>query len=148
MSLQYNLQYVCTQAGENGLHQKGSSGEGLNWAMRSPWQRGPPRCRAWGECGREFHAEVAWSGGNRSSLLQFWEILMAAVQALAVMNSSHTLTHAHTHTHHYITDNNSYITRPSGHWGNYNELTSVSAGQNKYKHLEIHVPWWQQHNTE
>lgn len=39
-------------------HQKGLSGKGLNWAMRSPWQRGPPRCRAWGECGREFHAEV------------------------------------------------------------------------------------------
>lgn len=58
-SPQSNLQYICTHAGENGLHQKGSSGEGLNWAMRSPWQRGPPRCCAWGECGREFHAEVA-----------------------------------------------------------------------------------------
>lgn len=41
-----------------GFHQKGSSGKGWNWAMRSPWQREPPQCRAWGECGREFHAEV------------------------------------------------------------------------------------------
>ena len=122
---------------------RGSSGNGLNWAMRSPWQRGPPRCRAGkvgeegGGCGREFHAEEVWSG--RESLFTFFtvfrEILMAAVQALTVMNSSHTLTdslthtHTHTHTHHYITDYNSYITRPCGHWGNYSLLTSAPAGQ-------------------
>lgn len=36
-----------------------SSGGGLNWAVRSPWQRGPPRCGVGeGECGRGFHAEV------------------------------------------------------------------------------------------
>lgn len=29
-----------------GFHQKG-----VEWVTRSPWQRGPLQCRAWGECG-------------------------------------------------------------------------------------------------
>lgn len=85
-----------------------------------------------GDVGGSFMLKRSEVGGNRSSLFTvFREILMAAVQALTVMNSSHTLTHSrsHTHTHHYITDYNSYITRPRGHWGNYSLLTSVPAGQ-------------------
>lgn len=43
-------------------------------------------------------------------------------------NELFTHTHAR-HTHHYITDNDSYITRPRGHRGYYNALTSVPTGQ-------------------
>lgn len=69
-----------------------------------------------GDVGGSFMLKRSEVGGNRSSLFTvFREILMAAVQALTVMNSSHTLTHSRSHTHHYITDYNSYITRPRGH---------------------------------
>lgn len=37
---------------------------------------------------------VVWSAGNRSLRLRFWEILMALVQTLAVLHTSHT--HIHT----------------------------------------------------
>lgn len=120
-----------------GFHQKGSSGEGLNWAMRSPWQRGPPRCRAWG---------VVWEGVSCWSGLKWRESLFTcflfflrflgdshgrgpSTHSNELFTHTHSHTFTHTHTHHYITDNNSYITGPRGHWGNYNALTSVPAGQ-------------------
>lgn len=67
---------------------RGSSGEGVNGNVE------PRRRGAGGERGRE---PTRWSGlkweGIALHLLRFWEILMAAVQALALMNSSHTLTY-------------------------------------------------------
>lgn len=141
ISLQYNLQHICAQAGENGQDFIKRGRVERDWIGR--WDHhGNEDLRGVeheGNVGGNFMLKWSKVGGNRSSLfffLRFWEILMAAVQALTVMNSSHTHIHthsthtrAHTHTHHYITDNNSYITRPCGHWGNYNELTSVPAGQ-------------------
>lgn len=109
-----SLQYICTQAGENraGFYQKGSSEDGLNWAMRSPWQRGPPRRRARGECGREFHAEVPQSGGNRSPLFTLSGDSRGRGPSTHI---NELFTRALTLTHHYITGNNTYITRPCGH---------------------------------
>ena len=94
---------------------RGSSGNGLNWAMRSPWQRGPPRCRAGkvgeegGGCGREFHAEEVWSG--RESLFTFFYGFSGdshgrgpSTHSNELFTHTYRLTHTHTHTHtHTIT---------------------------------------------
>lgn len=86
-----------------GFHQKGVEwrgtelGDGITMATR---RTSAVQSRRWMWAGV---VTLKWSevGGNRSSLLRFWEILMAAVQALTVMNSSHTLTqHTHTPLHH------------------------------------------------
>lgn len=93
--------------------------------------------------GGSCHAEVVWSG--RESLFTF-TVLGDSHGRGPSTHSNELFTHTHsthTHTHHYITENNSYITRPRGHRGNYNAYINARR-PNKYKHLEIHVPWWQQ----
>ena len=142
MSLQCDLQYVCTQAGENGQDfikkgvewkwtelsdeitmatrtsavqsREGGGGGGRMWEGVSCW-----RGLKWE--GIALHFFYGFSGDSHGR--------GPSTHSNELFTHTYRLTHKHTHTHHYITDYNSYITRPCGHWGNYSLLTSAPAGQ-------------------
>lgn len=137
-SLQNHVQYstsVHTQGrmgriSSNGVEWRGTElGDEITMATRTS--------AAWSMRGM-WEGVSSWSGLKwRESLFTFTVLGDSHgrgpnTHTNELFTRSHIFTHTRAHTRHYITDNNTYITRPCGHWGDYNKLASASASQNKY----------------